>query len=710
MASSTRREIQIRLTEIEVGSSARDKKIIGIFRYEPDSRATGAVSGKRGPTLLMLAEINSTLYIYEQLLDALNATIEHLRPLISGVDADPMARFEKLIQRLNEAVASFVHEQPTAVSWNRVNLFLMEFSDSHLCLSGLGRLSNVFLQKQPNGGWKGFDLFGSLEQPEQIDQKKIFAGLICGDLHPGDLLFAGTQNFERVRQDLQLIDRLKSLPPVTAAMEIKQDLEAQNIPDDFAGAIVASVELPTPIAVETEKPVKQEQSTISVARLHEEEKKTQAMLSPTIAPLPTQTASQTLLWKERLHALAGRIRRAWHIRRQTPRARRPDALALASLRGMNAGHGNFFTLKRRRLILLSGVGIALIAAALLWYRHARNFAAAQTLWNVAYNQLLDRKNRADADLVMGNESRSSQNLREANDLLAQLDEKTTDRKKAKERLRQEIAELQTKLRHERRLSHSAPLFALSADAPMDALDTVVVYQDVAFSADNSRKMIMRSTPGSKNVSTYSLPEGSGAVIGSTATPSGVLFLTDAGKIFSLKPEENLLTELTAASTHAANARAVHFYIRRLYVLDAADNMIWKYAVSADGLSGKAPYLKQSTHTLAEATSLAINSNVYVGFRDGRVVRYYAGAEDSWKPAAMDPPLASVSAIWTHPDLDRIVLADRDGRRLVVLRKDGALVAQILSDDFKGPTAVTGDEKNNRLYVVDGNRLFQIDLP
>ncbi len=710
MASSTRREIQIRLTEIEVGSSMQNEKIIGIFRYEPDSRAAGAVSGKRGPTLLMLAEISSTLYVYEQLLDTLNETIEHLRPLISGVDADPMARFEKLIQRLNESAASFIHEQPTPVAWNRVNLFLMEFSDSHLCLSGLGRLSNVFLQKQPSGGWKGFDLFGSLEQPEQIDQKKIFAGLICGDLHPGDLLFAGTQNFDRFRQDLQLIDRIKSLPPVTAAMEIKQDLEAQHIPDDFAGVIVASVELPTSVTTETEQPSKQEQSISSVMRLQEEERKTQAMLSPTIAPLPVRASSQALPWKERLQNLLTSWRGLWQVKRHALRTRRPDALVLASLRGMHAGHGNFFTLKRKRWIQIAGAAIAILLVALFWYRSARRSAAEQTLWNVTYNQLLDRKNRADADLVMGNEERSSQNLREANELFKRLNENTTDRKKAKERLGQEIMELQIKLRHEQRLLNPVPTFALPSDAPMDALSTVAIYQGVVFSADNHRRMILRSSSDAKGVSTYALPEESGAVIGSTVTPSGVLFLTDAGKLLSLKPEENRLMEIPIASTRTARARAIHFYIRRLYVLDPIDNMIWKYAVSSDGLSGETFYLKQKTQTFAEATSLSIDANVYVGFRDGRIVKYYAGAEDTWPQKAVDPPLTSISSIWTHPDIDRLVLADRDGKRLIVLRKDGTLVAQILSEDFRGPTAIVGDEKNSKLYVVDGNRLFQVNLP
>ena len=71
----------------------------------------------------------------------------------------------------------------------------------------------------------GLGAAGSLEQPAEINPKKPFASLICGDMKPGDLLFAGTQNFEPLRNQLRLAETLKSLPPVAAALELRQELE-----------------------------------------------------------------------------------------------------------------------------------------------------------------------------------------------------------------------------------------------------------------------------------------------------------------------------------------------------------------------------------------------------------------------------------------------------------------------------------------------------
>ena len=80
-------EQQFRIAEIEVSKSPQDEKILGIFRYE------GSGQGKKSNSLLILAEIHSTLYTYERLLDVINATAEQARFLVAGVEQDPVARF-----------------------------------------------------------------------------------------------------------------------------------------------------------------------------------------------------------------------------------------------------------------------------------------------------------------------------------------------------------------------------------------------------------------------------------------------------------------------------------------------------------------------------------------------------------------------------------------------------------------------------------------
>src|SRR6185369_13684254 len=137
----------------------------------------GESKGRRGPILLILADIDSSLYVYEQLLDTLNQAAEEARAELAKETGDQMARFEKLVQKLNDALAAFGQKE-TSIAWNRVNIFILELAEGQICLTGTGKLFNVFLQKQGDGTWRGFDLFGSLEQPPETDPNKPFSSFL----------------------------------------------------------------------------------------------------------------------------------------------------------------------------------------------------------------------------------------------------------------------------------------------------------------------------------------------------------------------------------------------------------------------------------------------------------------------------------------------------------------------------------------------------
>jgi len=437
----------IRIAEIEVNASPNDERIVGIFRYESDQ------NGKRGPLVILLAEIISTLYVYEQLLDVVNDAIERLRSLTSAVDADPMGRFEKLVQGVNEAASTFLAAEPSAIAWNRVNLFLLEIDEEHLCLAGVGHLCNLFVQRQPNDTTRAFDLFGSLEQPAEVNPHKIFSALIFGEMKAGDVLFAGTQNFERLRQELAILPRLKSLPPVTAALEIQQSLEELHIPDDFGAVIVAQVDLPEPPikpAVASHTSVRESPEMSSVEKMYAEEKTTEAVLNSTMTPLSSsRTAPHGTLreyvteWKSRLKRLPSAIREACTRKPSTH-----DPVTMTGLRTMHAGHGASLTGTHKRMIFAAVMVLLLCVSGTAWYHRSQRIQAEQTAWQSAYDQAFDKKNRAEAGIVYGDDDRSLRLVQEAEALLGRLDQNTPARLEASKTLAIALKDTRAKLRKE----------------------------------------------------------------------------------------------------------------------------------------------------------------------------------------------------------------------------------------------------------------------
>lgn len=697
----------LRIAEIEVNAAPTDERIVGIFRYESEHK------GKRGSVVVLIAEIASTLYVYEQLLDVINDGIERLRPLISAVDSDPMARFEKLVQGLNEAVAQFIRQEPSPLAWNRVNLFLIEVQDEHVCLTGTGHLCNLFLQHQPDGTSRTFDLFGSLEQPAEVNPDKLFSGLIFGELKTGDALFAGTQNFERLRQELGIVPRLKNLPPVTAALEIQQALEVQHIPDDFGAVILAQVQMDEPVA-QTARPsdleAPKEKSTTSVERLYTEEKTAEAMLQSAMTPLPALKQRSSAALREHVGTLGALVQDL--PARLKELIKRPvsshDPITLTGLRTMNAGHGSFLT-RKHKLAIIGGVSVVVLClGGTLWYRHAQRANAEQTAWNSAYDQAMDQKNRAEASLVYGDDEGSLRLVQQADGILSRLDSSTAKRAEARKTLENALASVHAKLRKEQRVDQPRSLFTLPVEAGNATLSLLGTSGGKLYTFDMQSKQIIITEAATNVVKQVGWTETS-LPVALIAENTSALLLTADKKAFRLDPIKSTIATIPYSDTQSTSIANAVIYAKRLYALDPTGNMIWRHNLGTS-IGPGTPYIKQTSVSLAGATSLAIDSNVYVGFANGQIVRYLSGAQETWSPLPIDPPLSNITSLWTSPDSDRLLIADQQSKRIVILRKDGKLVSQIVSSAFKGPTSVTADTTLKQLFVTDGGSIYGFDLP
>ncbi len=701
--------IAVRVAEINVNQAAFDEKIVGVFRFDLDTR------GKKGPALILLAEIASSLYVYEQFLDALCAAAERTRQLMSGVETDPMIRFEKMTQQLNEAVAQFVKTDPTPLSWNRINIFALEVSEQGICLTGVGRMTNLFLQKQANGSFRSFDLFGSLEQPAELNPQKPFASFICGDFHPGDVFFAGTGNFERLRQEIELKERLLTYPPVTAALELKQDLERRRIPDHFSGVILANVLQSTQAPVEA--PTKEEEdkktdAAQSVQDLHEEQLETAAYVESTVSPLSSSSGALFKTWKTKLlnakNTLTERLRAQSQAATMTtkPRAATSDPLTLASLRGMNAGHGGTFTPQMRRRLLIGGAAIVVLIVGGIWIQRARNASAEQALWNAVYTQAMDRRNRADADLLYQNEGQARALVQEAYKLVDGLNENTADRKTAKTKLVQDLDSLRQRLRKEQRVDQPATVYQAASGNVSELVISDKGLVAVETQATGTTLALINNGQAQNQIT---LPSEVLPIVASVPSKSSVLLLGPE-KQLALASFTKKTAGIVSLNGTAASAQAMNIYNNRLYVVDGTSQLIWRYSASGNGFGQEAKYLKTALPDLAKANSLAIDSNVYVGLNDGRILKFLSGEQQSWNDNAVDPTLTEVTKLWTSPDSDRIVALDAKSKRVVVFDKNGSLMSQIVSIALQQPTGLTVDAKAKKIYVSDGQRVLQFDLP
>ena len=688
-----------RIADIEVAMSQIDDKIVGVFRFESSGPK------KRGPILLVIAEIHATGYVYDKLIDVVNEEAERSRNLTIEVDADPVTRFEKIVQNLNNSVAGFLESEPTPINWTRINMFVLELSEGHLCLTGRGELMNMFLQKQADGSYNTYDLFGSLEQPVDLNPKKVFASIICGDVKIGDILIAGSRNLDRLRNELRMRERLTTLPPVTASLEIRQDLERQAIPDDFVAVVVASLAADQPKTAEP-IPTPQGRSTASIERLRETEAATTRRLAPSIAP----RNADTTVGEPLAPIVGGPLGLLSRLRRIVSKERVRDVAALASLRGMNAGFGTFLT-KKRKSVLIGVVVLTLlilVVGSLVKYQRGR--AAERAAWNSTYDSARSLVERAQGESVYS-EDKARQSLADADGLLNGLDASTNDRKQAVDRLKTEAGELKQKLRRLVEVAQPTQLYALPDGIADGALVSPVIFKGSLVVADRSSRSLAVLNLQTRDVKKITLTASStGEVAAIAPGRENVILALDDGKLLAANIASSETGKLNLGSGKAQSMTDIVWYANRLYRLDAAGGQIWRYPGASGGFGAEQTYLQAASTNLNDAVSLAIDSNVYVLKSNGQVARFYAGGQDGFALAPIDPPLQNGSGIWTVADGQYVAIADATGKRVLLFTKEGRLVAQYTSPIFKGPRDITVDEAAKKMYVVDGNALYELALP
>lgn len=697
-----------RIAEIEVAKSVSDETIVGVFRFENPGRP------RQGPTLLVIADIHSTLYTYERLLDVINATVEQTRFLVSQVEQDPLGRFEKLVQKLNEAVADFVREEAAPLQWTRINIYVMELSEGHICFTGTGRLMNVFLQKQSDGTFRSFDLLGSLEQPAQVDAQKPFASIICGDIGIGDVLIAGTSNFERLRNDLKITDRLSTLPPVTAAMEIRQDLERRGIPDDFVAAIVASYEVKPstpqlPLKLGGQEEVT-DVPTASVQKLRETEQQAVQHLSPVVSPLnrlsDLGSTFKTFAGKTGAAAL-GLLKKIPRGKNQGPAN---DPVALASLRGLNAGYRTMLTKKHKNFIRIGIVLVVCVIIGLVWWNYSRKVAAENTAWNTTYDGAVDIKNRAESDLVYGNELRARDEINQVDKTIQSLQSPKTDRQNKLQKLSSDLAALRERLKKVVKTESVSELYSSSAAAPNGNLSAALISNDYAYVADQAAREILKVSITSKEITHIKLPSGGAPIVSATEGKDTILFATSDGKLLGLNKATDLLKPLPWSHSKTSSTVDAVLYTSKLYRLDSTGNQIWRATASGGGYGAETAYIKAADVSISDAVSMAIDSNVYVLKSDGSLLEFLSGGQVSFSLPTIDPPLRAASSLWTSTDSTLLVITDPAEKRILVFEKNGSLKAQITSSQFRELRGVYVDETGKRIAVIDGNRLVLVPLP
>lgn len=183
----------------------------------------------------------------------------------------------------------------------------------------------------------------------------------------------------------------------------------------------------------------------------------------------------------------------------------------------------------------------------------------------------------------------------------------------------------------------------------------------------------------------------------------VLALTNETSFKSVNPTTGAVLEGYTAN----NFDVVATYLDFIYTISG--NTLTKYTKDEGALTST---VWATSPVFEDAVSMGIDFSIYVLKKNGEIVSFTSGAQDTFEITGIDEPLKDPVQIVVNTDLTNMYVADKGNRRIVVLTKEGAFVKAIKPvnegswDDMKG---IAVNDAEDKVYVLSGSRVYEVEL-
>jgi len=151
------------------------------------------------------------------------------------------------------------------------------------------------------------------------------------------------------------------------------------------------------------------------------------------------------------------------------------------------------------------------------------------------------------------------------------------------------------------------------------------------------------------------------------------------------------------------------YNRRLYSLDATNNQIYRHDNIKDGFDMGKNWLKETSLNIRDTSSMAVDGDLYVLKTNGEIYKFSQSYRTAFDLQGVDPALSSGTAIRTYTDWKNIYILDNVEKRIIIVDTTGKLIKQLVLQNLKNPSDMMVEESTDTAYVLDDNKLYQVNL-
>ena len=188
-----------------------------------------------------------------------------------------------------------------------------------------------------------------------------------------------------------------------------------------------------------------------------------------------------------------------------------------------------------------------------------------------------------------------------------------------------------------------------------------------------------------------------------------VYSSDKG-VLKVDVNSQKVTSVSKPDKEWGDIKDVAFFGSNIYLLDAVKNQIWKYLPTASGFSDKREYLTSGTKAdFGGAKRMQIESSIYILKEGGEILRFTKGVSDNFSIGGLDKGIKDPKSFFTSSEVENVYILDSGNSRLVVVNKSGGYVSQYQGDKFGSATDLVVDEKAKKVYLLEGSKIYFMDL-
>lgn len=635
-------------------------------------------------------------------------------------EQNPEMLLEEILQKINQLLPNLAATTKIKNWLTTLDLVLGILDQDSIYLSNVGNLNGLLIHLEQTTN--------ILEKNTIINPNKIFGDIVSGQLESGDVLVVSTNSlFDYISQE-KIKQIAKQYTPEGAAIKISHLLETVPNFVTFNALLIKNSPLtdrdlsPEEIKpqIEEEKPA---EGIISTT-------KTKVDYQPQSTMAPKVKTKWVIDWKAlgKLRSLQG-LKKFFHLLAYflslikkgfvfaakkikqgflfiiSPKYRQEqETQTLDKLQDLTDRKYYWFqTLtKKKKITILALFVIALIfLQSLVFLTQKRSEENKDVTYRQTLADINTKFQEMDAKLIYKDEAGAETILLDIEALLKNMVPSSPTQQK-------EVDALKEKVFHELNTIRRIHEVAVPAEIS-DLSQTITVAQQI------TQKDGVFYILGQDKI--YQLKDNKLSALLDFANGQFLNDWPDKQKLILGTSDQYSILDLTTNKisafplTKTAGNKSVQdmlIYSNNLYVLDAADNQIFKYSEKGSAFADGQAWLKE-TIDLSQANSFTVDGSVYTITNDGQILNFVKGSKVEFSYRQPRPAIGAKATIKTFKGSNYLYIIDPDNKRVIILDKQGNIKDQYTSQKFDNLKDLAIDPREKAIYLLNGSHLYLLAI-